>query len=102
MARTATVFEILVASPSDVSEDRAAVREAIHEWNAVHGRGRGCVLEPVMWETHSTAEMGDRPQAIVNRQLLATCDALVGTFWTRLGSRTPARCARPLPSGARS
>ncbi len=49
---------------------------------------RGCVLEPVMWETHSTPEFGSRPQAALNRQLVDTCDALVGTFWTRIGSPT--------------
>ncbi len=88
MARTATVFEVLIASPSDVSEERRTVRDALYEWNVAHGRNRGCVLEPVMWETHSTPEMGDRPQAIINRQLVENCDALIGTFWTRIGSPT--------------
>jgi hypothetical protein len=43
-----------------------------------------------MWETHSTPEMGSRPQAIINRQLLDKCDLLVAVFWTRLGSPTEA------------
>jgi hypothetical protein len=41
-----------------------------------------------MWETHSTPEYGERPQAIVNKQIVDSCDALIGTFWTRLGSPT--------------
>lgn len=32
--------------------------------------------------------MGERPQAVINRQVLADCDLLVAVFWTRLGSPT--------------
>jgi len=32
--------------------------------------------------------MGDRPQEIINRQLLTDCDLLIATFWTRIGSPT--------------
>jgi hypothetical protein len=32
--------------------------------------------------------MGDRPQAIINKQLGQQCDVLVGVFWTRLGTNT--------------
>lgn len=34
--------------------------------------------------------MGDRPQAIINKQLLEQSDLLVAVFWTRLGSPTGA------------
>ena len=43
---------------------------------------------PVGWETHSVPEMGDRPQAIINKQMLHDCDLLVGVFWTRIGTTT--------------
>lgn len=33
--------------------------------------------------------MGDHPQHIVNEQVLAKCDLLVGVFWTRVGTKTP-------------
>lgn len=32
--------------------------------------------------------MGKRPQAIINKQLVETCDLLVAIFWTRLGTHT--------------
>ncbi len=41
-----------------------------------------------MWETHSTPEMGDRPQAIINKQIVTSCDFLIGAFWTRIGTHT--------------
>ncbi len=46
------------------------------------------VLMPVKWETHSAPYMGDRPQAIINKQIVKDCDVLVGVFWTRVGTNT--------------
>src|SRR5262249_32374871 len=45
-------------------------------------------LLPLMWETHSTPEMGERPQAVINRQVLCRGDLLVAVFWTRIGTPT--------------
>ena len=30
--------------------------------------------------------MGERPQGIINKQVLKDCDLLVGVFWTRIGT----------------
>ena len=40
------------------------------------------------WDTHAHPMMGDRPQALINKQVLKGCDLLVAVFWTRLGSPT--------------
>jgi len=88
MSYNASVFQILIASPSDVLDERELLRNLILDWNAVHSKAGGCVLLPVMWETHSTPEMGDEPQAILNRQIVDDCDALIGVFWTRIGTPT--------------
>ncbi len=84
----AIVYRILVALPSDVIDERKAIIEVVHAWNAANSYYRGIYLEPVLWETHATPEMGDRPQAIISRQLINTCDFLIGVFWTRLGTPT--------------
>ncbi len=89
MSYPATVFSVMIASPGDVGAERAIVREVIAEWNAVHAKTRSIVLLPVGWETHSVPEMGAHPQEIINRQVLAQCDLLVGVFWTRIGTATP-------------
>ncbi len=83
-------YTILIASPSDVMNERRIIRQVIHDWNTNAGLTEDINLEPVMWETHATPEMGDRPQAIINRQLVDDCDVLVGVFWTRIGSPTGA------------
>lgn len=67
MSYDAKVFNVMIASPVDVASERNIVREVIHEWNAVHSRVRKIVLLPVGWESHSSPEMGSRPQEIINR-----------------------------------
>lgn len=88
MAYAAIAVKVMIASPSDVAKERQLIRDVIQEWNAVHAEDRKVVLMPIGWETHSSPDMGDRPQAIINKQLLKSCDLLVAVFWTRLGSPT--------------
>ena len=88
MAYQATVYNVMIASPSDVSEERKVIREVIHKWNTVHSENQKIVLLPIDWRTHSTPETGGRPQGILNRQILERSDLLIGLFWTRLGTPT--------------
>jgi hypothetical protein len=88
MPYNATVFNVLIASPSDVEAERATVRNAILEWNAVHSSTSKQILQPIGWETHSHPSMADRPQGVLNKQIVENADLLVGIFWTRLGTPT--------------
>ena len=88
MSHAATVYEVMIASPGDLSTERAIVRELLAEWNIVNSRRSHRVLLPAGWETHAVPEMGDRPQAIINKQVLNNCDLLIGVFWTRIGTPT--------------
>ena len=88
MVQTVSMVKVMIASPGDVAQERHAVRSVIDEWNAVHATDRGVVLHAVGWDTHSSPAMGERPQAIISKQILRDCDLLVAIFWTRLGSPT--------------
>ncbi len=88
MAFPAQTYRVLIASPSDLAEEREAATAAINEWNAQHSAAEGIVLLTVRWETHATPTTGVRPQAALNKQLVADSDILVGMFWTRLGTST--------------
>lgn len=88
MSYRAQVFNVMIASPGDVLAERSIAREVIAEWNAVNSNRTGIVLMPLSWESHSYPEMGDRPQAIINKQILKECDLLIAVFWTRLGTPT--------------
>jgi hypothetical protein len=84
----ATVFRVMIASPSDVEQERAIARKVIHKWNDLHSEEKEIVLLPIGWETHSHPESGDRPQSILNKQILENADLLIGIFWTRIGTPT--------------
>jgi len=84
----AKVFRVLIASPGDVGEERNVIPEVINEWNAVSASQVKSILMPVKWESHSAPMLGNRPQAIINAQLVNECDLLVGVFWTRIGTHT--------------
>jgi hypothetical protein len=88
--RSAIVINILIASPSDVSEERNTATEVIHEWNASHYEATGIMLYPVKWETHSFPASGDRPQEIINKQIVDRGDVLIGIFGCRIGTPTGA------------
>lgn len=84
----ATVVPVMIASPGDVHEERNLVRDIIHEWNDIHSVSSSLVLLPVGWETHSSPDLGGRPQELINTRVLEQCDLLVGVFRTRIGTPT--------------
>lgn len=88
MSFRSDVYRVLIASPSDLEEERRTATDVINEWNALHAVAEGIVLLPVKWETHATPKAGVRPQGAINRQLVTTSDLLVGMFWTKLGTNT--------------
>lgn len=81
-------YRVLIASPGDVAEERNIIREKIAQWNAMHTQDMRVILLPIGWETDSTPSLEDRGQAVINRQLVDSCDLLIGVFWTRLGTPT--------------
>ncbi|MEC0259794.1 hypothetical protein [Paenibacillus lautus] len=88
MGATSKIYNVVIASPGDLTEERKLVRETINEWNTKNAERFGIVFLPKMWEINSIPEVGDRPQAILNRQLISTADVMIAMFWSRLGSPT--------------
>ena len=89
MSYKARVYNVFIASPSDVSEERLAVRAQLEEWNTFHSEERNMVLLPIGWETHAMSEVGINPQDAINQTLLYKCDLLVGILWSKIGHPTP-------------
>lgn len=90
MARASLMLSVLIASPSDVSAEREAAVKAVSEWNASHAQRMKIYLDPIRWETHSHPSSGDRPQGIINRQMVDECDFVIGIFGVRIGTPTGA------------
>ncbi|MCA2436022.1 DUF4062 domain-containing protein [Rhizobium leguminosarum] len=88
MAFAATTLKVLIASPSDLKEERDAAEGAIAEWNSIHAETERVVLLPVRWETSVFPVANQRPQSAINQQIVDRADILIGLFWTRLGTNT--------------
>ncbi|MDR3571305.1 MAG: hypothetical protein P4L81_03855 [Candidatus Pacebacteria bacterium] len=86
MAYDSRVYRILIASPSDVDEEREIAVSVIQSWNDLNSYSRRIALLPLRWETHAAPDYGTRPQEVINRAIVDECDLLVGIFWTRIGS----------------
>ncbi len=88
MPETIKLFRVLLAAPSDVTEEHQLVAGVIDEWNVQHGDGIGARVELMNWRTHSHPDAGSRPQALINKQFADRADIVIGIFWQRLGSPT--------------
>ena len=88
MSYESIVYRILIASPSDVDEEREVAARVIQDWNDLNSFNKKIVLLPIRWETHSSPTYGARPQETINKQIVDDCDLLVGFFWTKIGTPT--------------
>jgi hypothetical protein len=88
MSFRSETYRVLIASPSDLHEERQVAADAIANWNAEHAATEGVVFLPVTWETHAMPQTAVRPQEAINQQLVRECDVLMGMFWTKLGTHT--------------
>lgn len=88
MAKPVTHISVFLASPGDVVTERSIAFDLIHEWNDLHTDTQSASLQIKTWQTSAYPELGKRPQAVVNEQVLDDCDIVLGIFWTRFGSPT--------------
>jgi hypothetical protein len=90
MSYPSTVYNVMIASPSDVPREREIIRRVVFDWDFLNAERRHIVLMPVGWETHARPSLKARAQEVINKEVLVDCDLLVAVFWTRLGSPTGA------------
>jgi formylglycine-generating enzyme required for sulfatase activity len=88
MAQEKKQVKILIASPSDVPDERKIVAEEVGRWNIANKDVWNITLEAVMWETHAHAASGDRAQRILNAQIVDSCDFAIAMFHSRIGTDT--------------
>ena len=88
MPEQVLLFRVFVGSPSDVVEEHEIIRGQIEQWNRDHGPLTRARVEYINWRTHSHPEAGDRPQALLNKQVVDKSDIVVGIFNARFGSPT--------------
>ncbi|MCH8024670.1 MAG: DUF4062 domain-containing protein, partial [Candidatus Marinimicrobia bacterium] len=87
MPRSITVLKVFVASPSDVSEERAAVKEIADELNKLW-KNRSIALEVVSWESDVYPSFGSDPQSVINEQVSDDYEIFIGLMWAKIGTPT--------------
>jgi hypothetical protein len=87
MPKIIAYYNIFIASPSDIIEEKKIVKNIIRDWNIAH-KDLNIQLDSVSWDTHARPEMGEPPQTTINKQLVNDCDFLICFFGNRLGSHT--------------
>lgn len=88
MTMQVTVLRVFVASPGDVSEERAVLEEVVQNINLVLGDSVGIRFELIKWETHSYPGFGEDAQDVINKQVSDDYDIFIGIMWTRFGTAT--------------
>ena len=88
MSTNVRVYRIMIASPSDVTDERKIIKEAMEYWNYRYGLEYQIMFIPLLWEYDSYPAMGDNPQTLLDRQLCDRSDMLVAIFWSKLGTPT--------------
>jgi len=89
MTFAANAIVVLVASPGDTAEERAAIQLQLSRWNVARGEREGVVVVPWLYEQHSVPVMGGHPQTVINTQAVDRADVVVAFFDSRLGTETP-------------
>lgn len=89
MAYPSLTLHLLISAPSDVpSEDLGVVRTTVNGWNVRYGRAFQITVIPVSWTQHAVSEFGDRPQELLNKQIVDSSDLALALFADRLGTPT--------------
>lgn len=90
MSFESLVFEVFIASPSDVGQQRDEIENKINEWNKLYAEDTKVILLPRRWEDLAPSYNSNAADAqkIINEELVQKCDIVIGVFWTKLGSET--------------
>ncbi|WP_179291635.1 hypothetical protein [Shouchella clausii] len=88
MPTASTTYKILLSCPSDVKEEQEIIRKCVDKFNSQFGDFHNVNLRLVHWSTDSFPQLGNRPQEILNNQIVKDSDIAVAIFWTRFGSPT--------------
>ena len=89
MARSATIVQVFVSSPSDLGPERELLESLAQELNRTWSKTLGVVFELVRWESNVRPAAGGDPQTLINAQIPNDYDVFIGMLWGRFGTPTP-------------
>ena len=69
-----------LCGPGDVKPEIGIAQEIVTEWNQLHGERHGFWVKHQHWSTDSHPDASERPQAVINRQMIDDSQAIVAIF----------------------
>lgn len=78
------VYRLFIASPGDVAEERRRLLAGVREVNE-YVKSLNVYLDASDW--HSAVPGAERPQGLINEQLLQSCDIFIGILWHHLAGQ---------------
>jgi tetratricopeptide (TPR) repeat protein len=90
MVRVEQHLRVVLVSPGDVADERAAAQAVVDELNRGEAADRGCRLSLWRWETDAWPGLHlEGPQGQIDEQMdIEDADLVVGVFWRRFGTPT--------------
>ena len=88
MAQNIIQYKLLISCPSDIKDEISIIRDVIKQFNEQYTDVLGIEVKEKHWSTDSYSQSGERPQSILNEQIVNDCDAAVAVFWSRFGTPT--------------
>jgi hypothetical protein len=88
MKPKAQTIRITLCAPGDVGKELAIISGEIEEWNLLHWDATNCGIKCLHWRSDAAPDLSDRPQAVINKQLIDESAAIIAVFWSRFGSPT--------------
>ena len=77
-------YEVFISSPSDLAQERLKIKNIVENYNG----DKEIALHAILWEQAMPTVSGKKPQELINQELLASADLLIGLFSLRFGSPT--------------
>jgi hypothetical protein len=82
------IIRVTLCAPGDVTKELSVVAQEIEEWNRLNWDATNCGIKLRHWRTDAVPDLSERPQGVINQQLIDDSDLIVAIFWSRLGTPT--------------
>ena len=83
-----SLVKLALCGPGDVNKETHIAQEVVTEWNLQHGEACGFWIKHARWSMDTHPDLSDRPQGVINNQVIDDSDIIVAIFWSRFGTPT--------------
>ena len=88
MPRNEEIYQVFLATPSDLADEREIVETTIDSINSLWRKRQEKSLELLDWEKSTYPSVGEDAQDVINQQIGDDYDIFIGIMWTRFGTPT--------------